>query len=232
DTPARRSRAPARATATTSPTHGTGIDEQALAIELQLVDRFENIVEGAVAGALGEIGAGAGIPVIGQFLDGADVAVAVVQVGLEPGHVTVQETAVLADGVAAQGRGVLPDVALDEVQRLAFGLGLVDGGRPHPVHKTAFAMGPRVPLVHGRQKVVRLVDRDYRPLFEDVELHVGDQGGDLDDAITIRVESGHFEVDPDQAIGVGRHWVSWCNGKRQSYHAPVAGPDALRPGGQ
>ena len=42
--------------------------------------------------------------------------------------------------------------------------------------------------------------RRHGPFGEHRELFVGDDGGDLDDAVLIRVEPGHLEIDPDQVV--------------------------------
>lgn len=49
-------------------------------------------------------------PAFGEFFEGADVDVAVVEEGVQFRHVFDQKPAVLADGVAAQGGGGLGDV--------------------------------------------------------------------------------------------------------------------------
>ena len=45
----------------------------------------------------------AGVPSLDQFLDGADIDIAVVKKVLQGRHVLYQKPAVLADGIAAKG---------------------------------------------------------------------------------------------------------------------------------
>jgi len=52
------------------------------------------------------------------------------------------------------------------------------------------------------------VSGHVRAFGEDVELRIGDDRRDLDDRVAVRVQSGHFQVDPDQpafAVRVRRH---------------------------
>src|SRR6185437_6730234 len=68
-------------------------------------------------------------------------------------------------------------------------------------------MLPLVPVIHPRQRLVRLVNRHDRALCKDGELLVGDDGGDLDDRVRVGLQARHFEVDPDQILGAW-HTVS------------------------
>jgi hypothetical protein len=42
------------------------------------------------------------------------------------------------------------------------------------------------------------VDHEVGALGHDVELVVGDQRGDLDDGVALRVQPGHLQVEPDE----------------------------------
>ena len=62
-------------------------------------------------------------------------------------------------------------------------------------------------LVHLAHEVVHLVQRlggrlddEVDTVAEDVEVEVGDEGGDLDQRIGAEVEPGHLAVDPDEAV--------------------------------
>ena len=63
-------------------------------------------------------------------------------------------------------------------------------------------MGAGIPLVHASQHRLALVHRQHGAFGDDIEVGVGDDGGDFDNAISVRVQAGHFQVDPDQAIGI------------------------------
>ena len=59
-----------------------------------------------------------------------------------------------------------------------------------------------VPLVHAGQYLVALVDGDDRAFGQGIEVAVGDDGGHFDDDVVVRVQTGHFQVDPDQVLWV------------------------------
>ena len=62
------------------------------------------------------------LPAFGEFFEGADVQVAVVQIGFQLGHEFDQKTAVLTDGIAAEWRAVFGHILFDEGQNLRFGI--------------------------------------------------------------------------------------------------------------
>ena len=52
--------------------------------------------------------------------------------------------------------------------------------------------------VHRGERFVGLVDDEVGPFGDDLELVVGDDGGDLDDHVPGRIEAGHLEVHPHE----------------------------------
>ena len=52
------------------------------------------------------------------------------------------------------------------------------------------------------------MDGDHRPFGQDVESAVGDDGGDFQDFITLAVQTGHFQVYPDEVGGGVGHGLS------------------------
>ena len=62
-------------------------------------------------------------PAFGEFFEGADVDVAVVEESIQLGHVFDQKPAVLADGVAAQGGRGFGDVFLQKCQNFSLSVG-------------------------------------------------------------------------------------------------------------
>ena len=92
-------------------------------------------------------------------------------------------------------------MALHEFQRQGLCFGDVDGGAANPVDQAGGGMVFDVPGVHPAEHIVRLVDGKDRPLGNDLQVVVGDQRGDLQDGVDIRIESGHLHVDPDQHAG-------------------------------
>ena len=70
------------------------------------------------------------------------------------------------------------------------------------LQQAAFAVMLTVPVVKVVEEFGVLVDGDDRPFGEDVELGVGDESSNFEDVVALAVEAGHFEVNPDEVIGV------------------------------
>ena len=87
-------------------------------------------------------------------------------------------------------------------ERRRFGCGGADGALTAALQQSAFAVMLTVPVVKGVEEFGRLLNGDDRPFGEDVELGVGDEGSDFEDVVALAVEAGHFEVNPDEVIGV------------------------------
>lgn len=61
-----------------------------------------------------------------------------------------------------------------------------------------------IPVIHGAKHLLGLTDGEDRALGEHAEIAVGHDGRDLDDAIALGHQPGHFQIDPDEAVGVQR----------------------------
>ncbi|MNR13010.1 hypothetical protein D3C85_1293920 [compost metagenome] len=68
-----------------------------------------------------------------------------------------------------------------------------------------------VPLIHAGQDFITLMDGDDRAFGEGIEFAVGDDGGHFDDDVMIRIQAGHFQIDPDQVL-----WVLHGSAPRRS----------------
>ncbi|MCY1241048.1 hypothetical protein D9M68_790170 [compost metagenome] len=74
-------------------------------------------------------------------------------------------------------------------------------------------MGAFVPVVHAIEHGIALVDHQHRAFSQDIELGVGNDDRNFDDAVGVRLQAGHFHVQPDQVVfaldgfggGVGGH---------------------------
>ena len=75
--------------------------------------------------------------------------------------------------------------------------------RPHPREQTGRAMLLLVPVVHPREHLLGLMDRNDRTFGNDGQLLVGHDRGDFDDDIGIGLQARHFQVDPDQMVCAG-----------------------------
>jgi hypothetical protein len=61
-------------------------------------------------------------------------------------------------------------------------------------------MGIAIPLVHAAQHRIGLMHDPGRRLGDNVEVRVGNHHRQLDDAIAVRIEAGHFHVQPDERV--------------------------------
>ena len=188
-------------TVTSAKPHGLEFKE-CVAVVLQFGDGVFDVVECQVGAGFFYAGEYVRAPAAGEFFDGGDVEVAVVEVGFEFGHAAHEEAAVLADGVAADGRLAFGYPLLQKRDGFRFGLRRADLAVAHALGEAGFAVLVGVPLVHGVEDAVGLMDGVGGAFGEDVEVGVGDQGGDFDDHVFIRVKAGHLQIDPDQVVFV------------------------------
>ena len=63
---------------------------------------------------------------------------------------------------------------------------------PSPNHRVVL-----IPVVHFCEGFIRLVDGNHRAFAENIEVFVGDDGGDFDNDIVETVQSSHFQINPD-----------------------------------
>src|SRR5262247_2434372 len=94
-----------------------------LAVIGELADGFLDVGERHVFAALRETWNQSRRPATRQFLERADVEVAIVEEFLERRHLAREESAVLADAVAAHGRGTRLDQRGERFERALFGAG-------------------------------------------------------------------------------------------------------------
>ena len=106
------------------------------------------------------------------------------------------------------------DVLLQERQRLRPGLGQGQGRRLHVGHQAGAGVHGADVLVHVGQLLGRGVHHQVGALFQDGQVVVGDEAGDLDDGVPRRIEPRHLEVDPRQHA-------------RACYRSPGDGPTAV-----
>jgi hypothetical protein len=43
--------------------------------------------------------------------------------------------------------------------------------------------------------------RQHRSFRQHLQVTIGDDGGDLDDAIRVGIQARHFQIDPDEVVG-------------------------------
>jgi hypothetical protein len=55
-----------------------------------------------------------------------------------------------------------------------------------------------------------VADGEHRTFGQNDQVFVGDDGGDFEDRIVVRIQTGHFQVDPDEIVFVDlAHAPSW-----------------------
>ena len=57
-----------------------------------------------------------------------------------------------------------------------------------------------VPIVHAGKDSGRMVNREQGPFGENRQVLVRYDRSDFDDVVLVRVEAGHFEIDPDEVV--------------------------------
>ena len=62
-----------------------------------------------------------------------------------------------------------------------------------------------IPLIHGGEHGIGLMNGEHRTFRQYIQLAVGNDGGDLDNTVGLGIETGHFQVYPDQVVRVLRH---------------------------
>jgi hypothetical protein len=126
---------------------------------------------------------------------------------LQARHVSKHETAVLADGVAAQRRLARRHMLRQKRQQRILGLRLGNRGRLDLVDQAALAVRGLVPAVHGVEQAVGLVHHQHGALGHDGQVGFRHHHGDFDDAFFLGVQAGHFHVQPNQAVFVHSHII-------------------------
>jgi hypothetical protein len=198
----------------------------------QLIDRLADVCERGVAACLAEAVQQSRRPASRQFLEGAYIQIPIVEIFFEARHQSDQEAAVLADRVSADRRLVWPDPVRQELDRPCLGICQRDVAGHDPIPQARRAMRAPVPVVHGFQALEWMVNGQLGTFGKDVQVLVGDQGGDFDDRIAVRIQPGHFKIDPDEAIIVRRgNWAhAWLAGLLSSHHTSGVPRHIYQPG--
>ena len=124
---------------------------------------------------------------------------------LQCGHFSREESAVLADAVAAHRRSPMTRVQGQELERPGRGLSCTAPAGADPPDQARGAVGRAVPLVHSLEHLVALVHRDHRALGDEIQVRIRHDRRNLDDVVECRVKAGHLEVDPDEVV-LNRHF--------------------------
>ena len=103
---------------------------QVRAVVTQFVDRIAHVAERGVRRLLAHAGQHLRRPAPREFLERADVEVAVVEMLFQPRHQPMQEAAILADRVAAHRRSIRRHPFGQERHRACLGIGQADALLP------------------------------------------------------------------------------------------------------
>ncbi len=141
-------------------------------------------------------------PACRQLFQGGHIQVAVVEVAFQPLHVRIKEAAVLADAVAADRRLALGHPFFQERDGFGFRFSHADTAVAYALGEAGVAVGAGVPLIHGGEDGIAVMDGDHRTFGQGVEVAVGDNGRHLDDDVGVGVQTGHFQIDPNQVLWV------------------------------
>ena len=114
------------------------------------------------------------------------------------------------DGVAAHGRGFLGYPCGHEVQQVLLDFGFGQFGFAHALGQAGAAVGGGVPLVHAVEQLVALMDDVNVRLCQYVQIGIGNDHGDFDNAVVLRVEAGHFHIEPAEIVCVLGHFRRPC----------------------
>ncbi len=57
-----------------------------------------------------------------------------------------------------------------------------------------------IPFIHTRQNSVRLMNRNDWAFCQNIQVAVSDNCGNFDNIVVIGIETGHFQVNPDQVM--------------------------------
>ncbi len=173
-----------------------------LTVMLQLSNRLANVIQRQMRAAFMEAVFDFRRPACGQLFERRHIQVAVVEVAFQRFHVRIKEAAILADAVAADRRLALGHPFFQEGDGFSFGVAHADAAVSHALGQAGVAVGARVPFIHGGEDGVTVVNGDHRTFGQGVEIAVGDNRRHLDDDVGVGVQTGHFQIDPNQVLWV------------------------------
>ncbi len=97
-----------------------------------------------------------------------------------------------------------------------------NGTCAHSADQTTATVLALVPFVHLRKHGLALVHGQLRAVSDHIQFTVRHHGGNFDNAVVLGSESGHLEVDPDQAVFA----CQMSDSCRLGHHSRVSEPPA------
>ena len=141
-----------------------------------------------------------GIPAARHLLERRHVYVAIEQIMRRERHFEVDKAAILPDGIAAQGRGVLFGIFRNEIPRQAIRILNLYLGIQYALDQAGFRMVLDVPFVHLVEQRLRAMNRELRALSNHVEFRIRDQRRNLNNAIDLCIQASHLAIYPNQRL--------------------------------
>ena len=155
-------------------------DEDLLSEVLQLLNGFKNVIKGKMGPLLRESG-NIGVPSLAQFLDRRDIDHSVVEEIQQFWHFLGEELPVVPNAVAAKRGFVFIHPFSEESEGGLFGFSCADALLADSVHQATAVVVGGVPFVHAIDEGFWNTDGKVWTCGEDIQLTVGDDGGDFDD---------------------------------------------------
>jgi len=91
-------------------------------------------------------------------------------------------------------------IFVKELQRDLLGLAFVVRTQFHALDEAGRAMVALVPVIHAGHGLGGLVNGQHGAFRDDLQVGIGNDGGDFDDAVGLGDQSGHLQVDPDEVL--------------------------------
>ncbi len=168
----------------------------------KLRDGLLNVEQCVVLGPARLFEAGVRIPKLTENLEATDVDHPVVKVATQGRHVAVDELAVRADGVSAQD-GLIRTPSCDAAHE--FSLGVSDRNiRSTGACKQAVLFVHAANERHHAGKLFFGLPDVHAVRLQRPQLLVRDDQRCLQNDLGLSIEAGHFEIDPDQVVGMRR----------------------------
>ena len=142
------------------------------------------------------------MPALDEFLDRADINVAVMEIFVKFRHPFDQKPPVMMDAAAAKRRFMHHAIFAHETERALFG-GLHGHARLFDLlDQSRFLMLFLIPRIHAFQDFGLLMNDQIGPFGNNIQLAVGDNRGGFDDQFLFGIKPRHLKVNPDKVLGI------------------------------
>lgn len=169
------------------------------------------------------------IPALGKLFHTGHIDAAIVQVVLDVGQVFHQEASVGADRVSTErDRSWIRDVLFDEGECCGSSFFQRGSRGSNGLEQARLGVHGYYDGVHGGEHVVRLMNDEVWAFRHDVQVVVGDEGGDFHDDVDGGIEPRHLQIHPNEHHPTLRR-ASYRRGVASSLVVPIRLLDADLP---